>query len=148
MSPPTKPQAPLPRRSNDFAYSSRHGEARAVKGQLQQGPLPRGSQPYYAAFIQTLHVTPTFTVRGLALDIFGGKTERHNRLSIRSKAQGSSNGVSFTGGEVFSSSGHRSPLQQHEGLRTSTRFAWQPSKESSPRWCRLLLWPDAQMSPA
>ncbi len=77
------------------------------------------SSPYYAAFVEdTYHVTPALTVTaGLRWDIFGGKTERHNRLEyFDPTAVGSSGpvgtfpGGSFTGGEVFVGSGHRSPF--------------------------------------
>jgi len=72
------------------------------------------ASPYYAAFIQdTYHITPSFTVTaGLRWDIFGGKTERHNRLEyFDPAAQGTTAGVAYTGGEVFSNSSHRSPFR-------------------------------------
>ena len=91
------------------------------------------ASPYYAAFIQdTYHLTPSLTITaGLRWDIFGGKTERHNRLEyFDPKAQGSSNGVSFTGGEVFSASGHRSPFTTNmKDFSPRLGFAWQPSKD-------------------
>jgi hypothetical protein len=71
------------------------------------------SSPYYAAFVQdTWHATSAFTVTaGLRWDIFGGRTERHNRLeSFNPTAQGSSNGVDFAGAEVYVGSGNRSPF--------------------------------------
>ncbi len=40
------------------------------------------ASPYYAAFVEdTFHVKPNLTITaGLRWDVFGGKTERHNRL--------------------------------------------------------------------
>ena len=91
------------------------------------------ASPYYAAFIQdSYHLSPSFTITaGLRWDIFGGKTERHNRLEyFDPTAQGSSNGVSFTGGEVFAASGHRSPFTTNmKDLGPRLGFAWQPSKD-------------------
>jgi hypothetical protein len=71
------------------------------------------ASPYYAAFFEdTYHASPTLTISaGLRWDIFGGRTERHNRLEyFDPKAVGALNGVSFTGGEVFATSDSRSPF--------------------------------------
>ena len=91
------------------------------------------ASPYYAAFVQdTYHITPSLTLTaGLRWDIFGGKTERHNRLEyFDPSAQGSSNGVSFTGGEVFATSGHRSPFTTNmKDFSPRLGFAWQVSKD-------------------
>jgi hypothetical protein len=91
------------------------------------------ASPYYAAFVQdTYHILPNLTITaGLRWDIFGGKTERHNRLEyFDPTAQGSSNGVSFTGGEVFASSSNRSPFATNmKDLSPRVGFAWQPSKD-------------------
>jgi Carboxypeptidase regulatory-like domain len=91
------------------------------------------SSPYYAAFIQdTYHLTPSLTITaGLRWDIFGGKTERHNRLEyFDPTAQGSSGGDNFTGGEVFATSGNRSPFTANmKDLGPRLGFAWQPSKD-------------------
>ena len=67
--------------------------------------------PYYASFGEdTYHITPRLTVVvGLRWEVFGGRTERHNRLEyFDPTASYSVDGVSMTGGEVFVQ-GHKSP---------------------------------------
>jgi len=93
---------------------------------------------YYAAFIQdTYHIRPTLTITaGLRWDIFGGKTERHNRLEYfdptavgTSGPVGTFPGGSFTGGEVFVTSGNRSPFTTNlTNFAPRLGFAWQPEK--------------------
>jgi hypothetical protein len=71
------------------------------------------ANPYYAAFFEdTYHATQSLSVAlGVRWDIFGGRTERHNRLEyFDPKAVGTVSGVSFTGGEVFAARGNRSPF--------------------------------------
>jgi Carboxypeptidase regulatory-like domain len=88
------------------------------------------SNPYYAAFVEdTFHVSKSLTVTaGLRWDIFGGRNERFNRLEyFDPKAQGSLNGVNFTGAEIFTNGSNRSPFatNMHDfGPRLA--FAWQP----------------------
>ncbi|HKI11955.1 MAG TPA: TonB-dependent receptor, partial [Candidatus Acidoferrum sp.] len=84
-------------------------------GNFTQDLFVAVASPYYAAFIQdTYHATKSFTITaGLRWDIFGGKTERHNRLEyFDPKAVGTdpSTGLPFTGGEVFATSSNRSPF--------------------------------------
>ena len=90
------------------------------------------ASPYYAAFVEdTFHPTPTLTITaGLRWDIFGGKTERHNRLEyFDPNAAGVSNGVNYTGGEVFAGSGGRTPfLTNWKDLGPRLGLAYQPSK--------------------
>ncbi len=68
---------------------------------------------YYGAFFQdTYHASKTLTITaGLRWDIFGGRTERHNRLEyFNPKATDNANGVPFTGAEVYVGNGNRSPF--------------------------------------
>lgn len=87
------------------------------------------SNPYYAGFIQdTWHPLPSFGVTaGLRWDIFGGRTERHNRLEyFDPTAKGSSNGVSYTGAEEYVNSGNRSPFNTNlTNLGPRLGFSWQ-----------------------
>ena len=83
------------------------------------------ASPYYAAFVEdTYQPTQALTITaGLRWDIFGGKTERHNRLEyFDPTASNTVNGVSYTGAEVYVNSGNRSPFDG-ESRRTSAR-AW------------------------
>jgi Carboxypeptidase regulatory-like domain/TonB dependent receptor-like, beta-barrel len=92
------------------------------------------ANPYYAAFFQdTFHVSPNLTITaGLRWDIFGGKTERHNRLEyFDPTAVGTypGGGGTFTGGEVFASSGNRSPFTTNlTNFAPRLGFSWQPEK--------------------
>jgi hypothetical protein len=90
------------------------------------------ANPYYAAFFQdTYHATPKLTITaGLRWDIFGGRTERHNRLEyFDPTATYSAGGVSYTGGEVFASSGHRSPFMTNlTNFAPRLGFAWEVEK--------------------
>jgi hypothetical protein len=90
------------------------------------------SSPYYAAFVEdTWHPTQSFTITaGLRWDIFGGKTERHNRLEyFDSTIAASANGVNYTGAEVYVTSGNRSPFSTNlKDLGPRLGFSWQPTK--------------------
>jgi hypothetical protein len=70
------------------------------------------SNPYSALFIQDdWHPTAALTINaGLRWDVFPGATERFNRMEYFDPASAYAiNGVSLTGGEVFSAGSHRSP---------------------------------------
>jgi hypothetical protein len=88
------------------------------------------SSPYYAAFVEdTYHLTKALTVTaGLRWDIFGGKTERHNRLEyFNPAATNSVSGVSYTGAEVYVNSGNRSPFTANlKDLAPRLALSWQP----------------------
>ena len=93
------------------------------------------ADPYYAAYGEDAwQVSRRLTVSlGLRWDIFGGRTERHNRLEyFDPDVQYSVNGVPLTGGEEFAGvDGHsRSPFttnMKNFGPRVS--FAWQATKQ-------------------
>jgi hypothetical protein len=91
------------------------------------------ASPYYAAFVQdTFHALPNLTITaGLRWDIFGGKTERHNRLEYWDpNAVGTYPGTSqtFTGGEVFVTSSHRSPFTTNmKNFAPRLGVSWQPA---------------------
>lgn len=90
------------------------------------------ANPYYAAFIQDgYHIRKNLTVTlGLRWDIFGGRTERHNRLEyFDPTVQYSSNGVPLTGGEVFAGvNSSRSPfLTNMKDFGPRAAVAWQPT---------------------
>jgi hypothetical protein len=96
------------------------------------------ASPYFATFAQdTYHVSPGLTITaGLRWDIFGGKTERHNRLEYfdptavgTSGPVGTWPGGSFTGGEVFVTSSNRSPFTTNwTNFAPRLGFAWQAEK--------------------
>lgn len=90
------------------------------------------ASPYYAAFLQdTFHATNALTITaGLRWDIFGGRTERHNRLEYWDpKATDTVDGVPFTGGEVFASNGNRSPFTVNmKDFSPRLGVSWQPTK--------------------
>ena len=107
-------------------------------GNFTQDLFSATASPYYATFIQdTYHASQTLTITaGLRWDIFGGKTERHNRLEYfdptatgTSAAVGNFAGGPFTGGEVFASSGNRSPFTTNwKDFAPRLGVSWQPEK--------------------
>jgi hypothetical protein len=89
------------------------------------------ANPYYAAFIQDdYRLSSTLTVNlGLRWDIFGGRTERHNRMEFFDPTvQYTVNGVSLTGGEEFAGQGRsRSPFTTNlKNFGPRIGIAWQP----------------------
>ena len=87
------------------------------------------ASPYYAAFIQdTWLVAKNFSVTaGLRWDIFGGRTERHNRLEyFNGGAQATFDGVAYTGAEEYVNGGSRSPFDtNYTNLGPRLGFSWQ-----------------------
>jgi hypothetical protein len=92
------------------------------------------ASPYYAAFVEdTYHARPNLTITaGLRWDIFGGKTERHNRLEYFDPTAVGTDPVTgdpFTGGEVFATGSHRSPFTTNlTNFAPRLGFSWQPEK--------------------
>ena len=90
------------------------------------------SSPYYAAFIEdNWHPTKKLSITaGLRWDIFGGRTERHNRLEYFNPAvAATASGVSYTGAEEYVTSGNRSPFDSNlTNFGPRLGFAWQGSE--------------------
>jgi len=90
------------------------------------------ANPYYAAFVEdTFRPTTALTITaGLRWDIFGGKTERHNRLEyFNPTASNTVDGVNYTGAEIYASSGNRSPFTTNmKDFGPRLGVAWQPVK--------------------
>lgn len=71
------------------------------------------ASPYYAAYIQdNYHLTQKLVLNlGLRWDVFGGRTERYNRLEyFDPSVHFTVNGVPLVGGEQFAGHGNRSPF--------------------------------------
>ena len=89
------------------------------------------ASPYYAVYGEdTYHLTSKLTITaGLRWDIFGGKTERHNRLEYFTPAAGSTvSGVSYTGAEVYAGGGSRSPFTANlKDFAPRLGVSWQPA---------------------
>jgi hypothetical protein len=91
------------------------------------------SSPYYAGFVQdTFRPAKSFTITaGLRWDIFGGRTERHNRLEyFNPTASATVSGVSYKGAEVYVNKNSRSPFSTNlKDLGPRLGFSWQPSTQ-------------------
>ena len=87
------------------------------------------ASPYYAAFVEdTYRPTTKFTITaGLRWDIFGGRTERHNRLEYFDPLASSTvNGVQYTGAEIYVDKNNRSPFETNlKDFGPRLAFAWQ-----------------------
>ncbi|HMG86251.1 MAG TPA: carboxypeptidase regulatory-like domain-containing protein [Terracidiphilus sp.] len=90
------------------------------------------ASPYYAAFVEdTFRPSTVLTITaGLRWDIFGGKTERHNRLEyFNPTATNTAGGVNYTGAEEYVTSGSRSPFTTNmKDFGPRLGIAWQPAK--------------------
>lgn len=88
------------------------------------------ASPYYAAFIEdNWHPLPNLTINaGLRWDIFGGKTERHNRLEyFNPTVTNTVAGVPYTGAEIFANPHDRSPFTTNmTNFGPRLGIAWQP----------------------
>lgn len=88
------------------------------------------ANPYYAAFVQdNFRVTPKLTLNlGLRWDIFGGRTERHNRQEyFDPNLSFNAGGLNLTGGERFVSPSSRSPFATNlKNIGPRVSFAYNP----------------------
>jgi hypothetical protein len=89
------------------------------------------SNPYYSVFAEdTYHASHALTITlGLRWDIFGGRTERHNRLEyFNPKATNTVSGVSYTGAEVYVTGSNRSPFTTNmKNFGPRLGVSWQPA---------------------
>jgi len=88
------------------------------------------SSPYYAAFGEdTYHLSKALTITaGLRWDIFGGRTDRHNRLEyFNPTATNTVSGVNYTGAEIYVNGGNRTPFDSNlTDFGPRLGFSWQP----------------------
>jgi hypothetical protein len=88
------------------------------------------ANPYYALFVEdTYRPVKSFTITaGLRWDIFGGKTERHNRFEyFEPSVQNTVNGVAYTGAEIYVNGSRRSPFDTNfKDFGPRLGFSWQP----------------------
>ncbi|HXY14660.1 MAG TPA: TonB-dependent receptor [Terriglobales bacterium] len=89
-----------------------------------------GANAYYSAFLEdTFHALKTLTITaGLRWDIFGGRTERFNRLEyFNPTVTNTVSGVPYTGAEVYANGNNRSPFTTNlHNFGPRLGFAWQP----------------------
>lgn len=85
---------------------------------------------YYSSFAEdTYHLSKTLTITaGLRWDIFGGRTERLNRLEyFNPTVSNTASGISYTGAEVYVNGSNRSPFKTNlTNFGPRLGFAWQP----------------------
>ena len=88
------------------------------------------ASPYYATFVEdTYHANKDLTITaGLRWDIFGGRTERHNRLEyFNPTVAASASGVDFNGAEVYVAGGNRTPFTKNlKDFGPRLGISWQP----------------------
>lgn len=90
------------------------------------------ANPYYSAWIQdNYHLSSKLTVNlGLRWDIFGGRTERYNRLEyFDPSVQYTVAGVPLTGGEQFVKNGDSSFTTNLTNFGPRIGFAYQPKSK-------------------
>jgi Carboxypeptidase regulatory-like domain len=89
------------------------------------------ASPYYASFVEdTFRPNKALTITaGLRWDIFGGRTERHNRLEyFDPNVTNTVNGVPYTGAEIYVTSNDRSPFETNlTNFGPRLGFSWQPA---------------------
>ncbi len=90
------------------------------------------ASPYYAGFVQdTWRPNQAWTITaGLRWDIFGGRTERHNRLEyFNPTVSNTVDGVPYNGAEVYVNGGNRSPFATNlTNFGPRLGFSWQAAK--------------------
>ena len=90
------------------------------------------ANPYWAAFFQdNFHLAHNLTLTyGLRWDIFGGRTERHNRQEYFDPNYSfSASGLPLTGAERFVTNGSRSPFTTNmKDFAPRASLAWQPTQ--------------------
>lgn len=128
--------APTPTGGNAFASFlvglGFPGEGVGYNGNFSQDLSVAEANPYYALFLEdTYRPFKNLTlVAGVRWDVFGGKTERHNRLEYFDPAATNTvSGVAYTGAEVYVSNGNRSPFTtNYKDFSPRLSFSWQPAK--------------------
>jgi hypothetical protein len=102
------------------------GESTGNSGSIATPVAIALSNPYYGAFFEdtyTFAKSLTVTV-GLRWDIFGGPTERHNRLEYFSP---NADGGIYTGAAVYANSDNRQTYSTNKtNVSPRAAFAWQP----------------------
>jgi Carboxypeptidase regulatory-like domain len=88
------------------------------------------ASPYYAAFVEdTYRPNKALTITaGLRWDIFGGRTERYNRLEyFDPNATNTVSGVAYKGAEVYVTNSNRSPFEANlADFGPRLGLSWQP----------------------
>ncbi|MFN7994535.1 MAG: carboxypeptidase regulatory-like domain-containing protein [Bryobacteraceae bacterium] len=94
-----------------------------------QDPFVAQASPYYGSFVEDVfRATDKLTLTlGVRWDIFGGRTERYNRLEyFDPNASYKINGVTLKGGEVFAKNG-QSPFDTNmKNFAPRAGMTWQP----------------------
>lgn len=89
------------------------------------------ASPYEALFVEdTYRPSKALTITaGLRWDIFGGKTERHDRLEyFNPTASNTVDGVNYTGAEVYAGHGSRTPFATNwKDIGPRLGISWQPA---------------------
>ena len=107
------------------------GESTGDSGSIATPVFVALSNPYYGAFFEdtftfSKHLTIT---AGLRWDIFGGPTERYNRLEyFNPDVSNTVNSVLYTGAAVYANGSHRQTYATNmTNVSPRLAFAWQPT---------------------
>lgn len=121
--------------NNGYGYASfLMGMGSPYEGtNFTQDPFVAQSSPYYGAFVEDVFRATdslTFTL-GLRWDVFGGRTERYNRLEyFDPNAAYTVNGVTMKGGDVFVKNGESPFTTNMNDFAPRFGLAWRPFKQS------------------